>query len=642
MAVASSMGETVMEPSPSRLPADSASDLSSSPKVSFSAELSDRSCPSNSSPNNQKDGDVQSLVILKSEEYRQLFRLSSEEVLVEDFNCAFQENILIQGHMYLFVHYICFYSNIFGFETKKIIPFHEVTSVRRAKTAGIFPNAIEILAGSKKYFFGSFLSRDEAFKLINDGWLQHSGAKAIPERQDSISAASSPENGVVSEKVNSFKQSIDESDSTDRNTDNPISEDFKLTSNVEDDIVPTALPNLQEKEEEAVIPVPDTNSSSSRQTLIWKQENYDAPKIAEVYTKVSESKFPIKVEDFFSFFFSDDAADFIELFHKRCGDKEFRCSSWYSDDKFGHVRDVSFQHPIKIYFGAKFGCCQETQKFRVYRNSHLVIETSQEVSDVPYADYFRVEGLWDVERDDDESKECCFLRVYVNVAFSKRTVWKGKIVQSTLDECREAYAIWTNMAHEFLMKKKLEKQEGGDPVGTLVQNGEIQPERDAKDGESSERLYETSEHTRPSQMSVSTNVNQQADDYLQGQFIGAFSLASWLRESMIKFRSSLKSQGNLSHIIVVIFAVIFLMQMSILALLARPQHIHVHAPADYMNGMGMGFGGRSSEDLVWLERRVHHLKDEMYMVESRLERMRHEHALLKSQLEDLQHSSKQR
>ena len=25
---------------------------------------------------------------------------------------------MFQGHMYLFVHYICFYSNIFGFETK--------------------------------------------------------------------------------------------------------------------------------------------------------------------------------------------------------------------------------------------------------------------------------------------------------------------------------------------------------------------------------------------------------------------------------------------------------------------------------------------------------------------------------------------
>lgn len=77
--------------------------------------------------------------------------------------------------MYLFIHYICFYSNIFGYETKvlpspsfihfltvcflyraslfvlqKIIPFADISCVKRAKTAGIFPNAIEILAGGKK------------------------------------------------------------------------------------------------------------------------------------------------------------------------------------------------------------------------------------------------------------------------------------------------------------------------------------------------------------------------------------------------------------------------------------------------------------------------------------------------------------
>ncbi|KAK3009130.1 hypothetical protein RJ639_013705, partial [Escallonia herrerae] len=94
-------------------------------------------------------------------------------VLIEDFNCALQENFLFQGHMYLFVHYICFYGNIFGFEAKKVIPFQEVTSVRRAKAAVLFPTAIEVIAAGKKYFFTSFLSRDEAFKLINDGWLQH-------------------------------------------------------------------------------------------------------------------------------------------------------------------------------------------------------------------------------------------------------------------------------------------------------------------------------------------------------------------------------------------------------------------------------------------------------------------------------------
>ncbi|MFQ6655024.1 hypothetical protein Gotur_025757, partial [Gossypium turneri] len=47
----------------------------------------------------------------------------------------------------------------------------------------------------------------------------------------------------------------------------------------------------------------------------------------------------IKVEEFFNLFFPDNAVNFIESFHRRCGDKE----------------------------------------------------TPQEISDVPYGDYFRVE-----------------------------------------------------------------------------------------------------------------------------------------------------------------------------------------------------------------------------------------------------------
>lgn len=79
-------------------------------------------------------------------------------------------------------------------------------------------------------------------------------------------------------------------------------------------------------------------------------------------------------------------------------------------------------------------------------------------------------------------------------------------------------------------------------------------------------------------------------------------------------------------------------QLSIVVLLARPQHIHVNPQ---MSSMGSGIGGRSSEAMAWMEKRIHHLKDEMYTVEARLESMRHEHTLLKAQLKDLEHLSKQ-
>ncbi|KAJ0112598.1 hypothetical protein Patl1_00107 [Pistacia atlantica] len=660
-----------MDPSPSRLSSDLASESPSSANIPCTADSPDPDDQFSFSPNPNKDSETQSSVSLKSEEYRQLFRLPPDEVLVQDFNCAYQESILLQGHMYLFDHYICFYSNIFGFETKKIVPFHEITIVRRAKTAGIFPNAIEIFAGGRKYFFASFLSRDEAFKLINDGWLQHGNvSQANSEQQYLSSETSSPENGpVVIEQVNGSNNHSDKHNSIRRSyfsnyRDEDVLDDSKRTSNVENDLSTIPLEIQEDNVEQDAEPIVNVDSSSSAKTVSWKIEDYAAPKkfklscpmpleigdllmvdefhfsglwkwvgcasghrhwmmfteadyhfkvllvmidnvkfflacfaccdsflsrahtnmvapstyavVPECFAKVAETKFPMKVEEFFYLLFSDDAVNFTESFHRKCGDK-----------------------------GAKFGSCQEIQKFRVYKNSHLVIESSQEINDVPYGDYFRVQALWDVERYDNESKEGCILRVYVNVAFSKKTVWKGKIVQSTLEECREAYEIWIGMAHDFLKQKNIEKQEEVGPTASSVQNVDVYTDREVKTGESSERL---------------SNIDDQ--------------LRTVPKNQVKKFCSYLKSQNRVSLILVIAFAVIILMQVSILVLLNRPQHIQVVSPLDYMGG---GIGERSAETTAWLEKRMHYVKDEMLMVEVRLERMRREYALLKAQFKDLQH-----
>ncbi|PWA87269.1 GRAM-like protein [Artemisia annua] len=344
------------------------------------------------------------------------------QVLMEDFNCALQENFILQGHMYLFIHHICFYSNLFGFETKKVIPFDEVTSVKRAKTAGIFPTAIELVAADKKYFFTSFLSRDEAIKLIEDGWVEHgSGSKAMSDQQDLRSELIDEEPEIVdAEDSDEVIPPDDEPETTLRNTGDTRPKQFNRSPKIEIEVSVTPS-SVQDAVDEDTVVVQNTDCSSSGKALPWEVEDADAPDVPDGFTLAAEATFPIKVDEFFSLFFSDDALPFLESYHKKCGDKDLKCTTWKPHDQLGYAREVSFQHPIKIYFGARFGSCNEVQNFRVYKNSHLVVRTSQEINDVPYGDYFRVEGLWDVVAD---SNGGCTLKVYVNVAFSKKTMWK--------------------------------------------------------------------------------------------------------------------------------------------------------------------------------------------------------------------------
>jgi len=338
---------------------------------------------------------------------------------VQDFNCALQENILLQGHMYLFLHHICFYSNIFGYETKKTIPLQEVTDVRKAKTAAIFPNAIEIVAGSKRHFFGSFLSRDEAYRIIVDGWEQHvSDARLLLERQETKLASSSEENGyVLLEGTKESKQ--DEVPSpVDRSVNGPAVSSSSADGGDSNVNISKKLSKVEENgAEDNIIALNPFNFGPVDEA---------APSVPESYTMLVESKFQVPVELLFNLLLSDGSFDFLDDFHKKCGDKDFSCSKWRSDEQGGLVRDVSFLHPIKIFFGAKFGTCQEVQKLRVYKNRHLVIQTSQSIGDAPYGDYFTVEGIWDVEQDSLDGN-CCFLRIYINVAFSKKTIFRGKI-----------------------------------------------------------------------------------------------------------------------------------------------------------------------------------------------------------------------
>ena len=101
---------------------------------------------------------------------RDTFSLPVAEQFADAFHCALRDKILIQGRLYVFDSHICFYSNLFGIVTKH--QFH-VCTIQKMQHAThlLLPNSIEVVLHSgKKYFYTSFLSRDEAYELMNTSW----------------------------------------------------------------------------------------------------------------------------------------------------------------------------------------------------------------------------------------------------------------------------------------------------------------------------------------------------------------------------------------------------------------------------------------------------------------------------------------
>ncbi|VDP27519.1 unnamed protein product [Heligmosomoides polygyrus] len=83
------------------------------------------------------------------------------------FSCAYQREILCQGRMYISQRHICFYANIFGWETNLVLPICDVTAVTKEKAALIFPNSIQIeMQDETRHFFASFVNREKSLTVL--------------------------------------------------------------------------------------------------------------------------------------------------------------------------------------------------------------------------------------------------------------------------------------------------------------------------------------------------------------------------------------------------------------------------------------------------------------------------------------------
>ncbi|KAJ6648303.1 Protein Aster-B [Pseudolycoriella hygida] len=87
-----------------------------------------------------------------------------------NYSCAVQRDILVHGRLYVSQNYLCFYANIFRWETCLSIKWKDVTALTKEKTARVIPNAILICTTNEKHFITSFASRDKAYLMLFRVW----------------------------------------------------------------------------------------------------------------------------------------------------------------------------------------------------------------------------------------------------------------------------------------------------------------------------------------------------------------------------------------------------------------------------------------------------------------------------------------
>ncbi|XP_021923999.1 GRAM domain-containing protein 1B-like isoform X2 [Zootermopsis nevadensis] len=107
----------------------------------------------------------------RSEDFKRIFKdVPSEERLIVDYSCALQKDILVHGRLYVSQNYLCFYANIFRWETSVSLRWKDVTAITKEKTALVIPNAILVCTEGEKLFFTSFGARDKTYLMLFRVW----------------------------------------------------------------------------------------------------------------------------------------------------------------------------------------------------------------------------------------------------------------------------------------------------------------------------------------------------------------------------------------------------------------------------------------------------------------------------------------
>ncbi|XP_063225592.1 protein Aster-B-like isoform X2 [Bacillus rossius redtenbacheri] len=385
----------------------------------------------------------------RSEDFRRIFKdVPPEERLIVDYSCALQKDILVQGRLYVSQNYLCFYANIFRWETVVCLKWKDVTAITKEKTALVIPNAVLVCTEGEKMFFTSFGARDKTYLMLFRVWQNAlmDQQMSMQEMWQWVHTCYGDELGLTSDDEDYIPPASedDKSQTGVRLSVDSFGEDFSLDQLTPLDCLPEDGPLLLPSSATTNLLSENlpTDMSDTTESDIEKQPG--KKQVAECTSqhegrKVMRGTFPIHVDQLFTLFFT--GSKFFLDFHSVRRTSDINMSPWQPNPETGlKQRVVSLTMPLNQSVGPKSTSVCETQvMLQCSKPGQLyAIDCESVNSGIPYADSFYLCTHYCLTKTAEN--ECSFA-VYCQIKY-KKTVWgivKSFIEKNTWSALEEFY-----------------------------------------------------------------------------------------------------------------------------------------------------------------------------------------------------------
>ncbi|XP_014647724.1 PREDICTED: GRAM domain-containing protein 1C isoform X1 [Ceratotherium simum simum] len=387
-----------------------------------------------------------------------------------DYACALQRDILLQGRLYLSENWLCFYSNIFRWETTISIALKNITFMTKEKTARLIPNAIQIVTEGEKFFFTSFGARDRSYLSIFRLWQNVLLDKSLTRQEfwQLLRQNYGTELGLNAEEMENLslsmddnlqpripgRSSLDDCGERDEKLSKSISftrESISRLSETEsiDGNSPERGLGKEEPQSEKQINKSPLLASEKRlsrvpsKSLDLNKNEYLSLDKSSTSDSVDEENIPVKdlhgrlyinrvfhisAEKMFELLFT--SSRFMQRFTNSRNIIDVVSTPWNVEPGGDQLRTMTYTIILNNPLTGK--CTTATEKQTLYKESQdaqfYLVDAEVLTHDVPYHDYFYTVNRYHIIRS---SKQKCRLRVSADLKYRKQP-WS--IVKSLIEK----------------------------------------------------------------------------------------------------------------------------------------------------------------------------------------------------------------